>query len=130
MTYTLTAGTAIIRDDGAFVPTDPGNADYQAYQVWLAAGNTPNPYVAPPPPPAQVMSQDIMAQFTAADATLIQAAIAGNAQFWLLWSAMQAQSDPMVVTNARFLTGWAALTQVLGAPRMAAIATALGITVG
>jgi hypothetical protein len=70
-----------------------------------------------------------MAQFTAADAAAIQAAIAGNVQFWLLWSAMQAQKDPMVVTNARFLAGWSALITVLGAPRMTAIATALGVTI-
>lgn len=82
-----------------------------------------------PPTPQTVLSQDLMAQFTAADATLIQTAIASDAQFWLLWSAMQAQKDPMVITNARFLAGWAALVQVLGQPRMTAIATALNITV-
>lgn len=81
-------------------------------------------------PPAQVLSQDIMAQFTAADAALIQGAIAGNVQFWLLWSSLQAQKDPMLVTNARFQAGWAALIAVLGAPRMAQIATALNVTVG
>ena len=76
-----------------------------------------------------MLSQDIMAQFTADDATKIQAAISGNVQFWLLWSAFQAQSDPMVVTNARFQAGWSALITVLGAPRMTAIATALGTAV-
>jgi len=49
MTYTLKYNsTYIIRDsDGAFIPADPNNTDYQAYLAWLAAGNTPNPYVAP-----------------------------------------------------------------------------------
>jgi hypothetical protein len=47
----------------------------------------------------------------------------------LLWASLQAQKDPMVVTNARFLAGWSALVQVLGAPRMTAIATALGVTI-
>jgi hypothetical protein len=49
MTYTLTElPNTIIRDeDGAFIPTDPDNIDYQDYLAWLDAGNTPNPYVPP-----------------------------------------------------------------------------------
>lgn len=85
---------------------------------------------APPPLPQTVLSQDLMAQFTAADATAIQAAISGNVQFWLLWQALTTQKDPMLVTNQRFLDGWHALVQVLGQSRMDAIASALGVTVG
>ena len=29
--------------DNAFIPFDPFNSDYQEYQRWLAAGNTPLP---------------------------------------------------------------------------------------
>ena len=37
MTYTLTAHpNTIVRDeDGAFIPTDPDNTDYQIYLAWL-----------------------------------------------------------------------------------------------
>ena len=52
MTYTLTNGSSVIREDERgnwIIPDDPANTDWQAYQAWLAEGNTPNPYVPPPP---------------------------------------------------------------------------------
>ena len=50
MTYTLTAHpNTIVRDeDGAFIPTDPDNVDYQDYLAWLDEGNEPTPYTPPP----------------------------------------------------------------------------------
>jgi hypothetical protein len=29
--------------DGAFIPNDPANRDYQEYLVWVAAGNKADP---------------------------------------------------------------------------------------
>lgn len=40
-TYTLLASGGIQRSDGAVLPADPLNTDYQAYLAWVAAGNTP-----------------------------------------------------------------------------------------
>jgi hypothetical protein len=128
--YQLAATETIIRIiDGANIPNDPANRDRAAYDVWFAAGGVPDPYVAPPAPPAQVLSQDLIAQFTVTDFTAIKTAVASSDQLALMWAQMQAQKDPMIVTNARFLAGWDALITVLGATRMTAIATALGITV-
>ena len=127
--YQLTATDTIIRTaDMASIPNDPGNRDRASYTSWLVAGGVPDPYIAPPAPPAQVLSQDLMAQFTVADYTAIKAAVAGNDSLGLLWSALQAQKDPMVVTNARFQQGWSALVTVLTQSRMNEIATALGAT--
>lgn len=36
--------TSILRlADGAVIPDAPGNADWQIYQAWIAANNTPEP---------------------------------------------------------------------------------------
>jgi hypothetical protein len=70
-----------------------------------------------------------MAQFNVTDYTAIKAAISGNDQLGLMWLQMQVQKDPMLVTSKRFVAGWNALVQVLGQPRMTAIAAALGVTI-
>lgn len=49
--YKLTDSTNIVRVvDATYIPADPANTDYQQYLAWLAEGNTPDPYVPPPPP--------------------------------------------------------------------------------
>lgn len=49
--YQLIANSTSIfrRVDSATIPDDPANRDRQAYEAWLAAGNTPDP----PAPPSQ-----------------------------------------------------------------------------
>lgn len=40
----ITQSKTIIRTtDGANIPPDPNNRDYQEYLKWLAEGNTPEP---------------------------------------------------------------------------------------
>lgn len=117
----------------------PDWSDKSTWTIWYEGSGEINALADPkvgaavqgytPVIPQYVLSQDLMAQFTADDLTKIKAAIDANIQFWGLWSAMQAQKDPMLVTNARFLAGWNALVQVLGQPRMDAIATALGVVI-
>lgn len=52
--YRLTDTDSVVRTaDSAFIPNDPANRDWAEYEVWLAAGGVPDPYVPPPytPPP-------------------------------------------------------------------------------
>lgn len=47
--YQLTNDGVVRLTDGAIIPADPGNADYQVYLVWLAAGGEPLPVAASSP---------------------------------------------------------------------------------
>jgi hypothetical protein len=62
MTYQLTASDCILRTtDGAFIPPDPANTDYQAYLEWLEAGNTPEPAPEPEPVPELTPAEKLAA---------------------------------------------------------------------
>jgi hypothetical protein len=62
MTYQLTAYETILRTcDGAFIPPDPANTDYQAYLAWLEAGNTPEPAPEPEPVPELTPAEKLAA---------------------------------------------------------------------
>ena len=72
-TYALTApGVAdnvqvVLRSDGAYIPPDPNNADFQAYLAWLASGGEPTKAPTPPTPDVVLTFLQFMALFTAAE---------------------------------------------------------------
>lgn len=45
VSYTLTDGHSVVRNDGAVIPACADNTDWISYQQWLAAGNVANPAV-------------------------------------------------------------------------------------
>lgn len=52
MTYKILASGGVQRlADGACIPEDERNADWNAYQDWLSKGNVPSPASKPPPDP-------------------------------------------------------------------------------
>lgn len=56
--YKLTNTDIIIGPPGnVYIPADPANTDYQQYLAWIDEGNTPEPYVAPPPPIPQTVTR-------------------------------------------------------------------------
>jgi hypothetical protein len=130
MTYTLTGGPGVVRDgDRARIPDDPGNADWQLYQAWLAAGNTPTPYTPPAAPAPSFLARDLLAQLTVDDYAAITSAIASNAALGLLWASLLAQGEqPISTGSARFTPGWAGLAAAIGATRAKVVAAALGIS--
>ena len=49
--YEITAFGIKRLSDGANIPLDPTNSDYQIYLAWVAEGNTAAPYTPPTPAP-------------------------------------------------------------------------------
>jgi len=43
MKYKIVTSSMVERSDGALIPFDPANTDYQEYLKWLAEGNKPLP---------------------------------------------------------------------------------------
>ena len=67
--YKLTKSTTIERlSDGAWIPPDPVNLDYQKYQDWLKKGNTPQ--AADPDPVVVPSAKDTAKAAVLADGTV------------------------------------------------------------
>ena len=104
----------VARDDGATIPNDPQNRNWQDYQAWLAAGNVP---ATPPPPPQPVPATVALWQ---ARVVLAQQGMLANVN-----AAIAAAGDP------RAQAVWDYGNDISRAsPLMAHIGSALGLTAG
>ena len=115
MTYTIGSPTIfnsapIIRDsDGAHIPSDPGNLDYQAYLAWVAQGNTATSYIPPAPPTQTVIaSEDFINRFNPTEEQAIMTAAQSSWQV-NLWITKMTAAPSVDVTNPITINGMAAL---------------------
>lgn len=78
-TYSLTHdGEAVLRSDGAIIPADPSNLDWQIYQEWLADDNIPIPAVIPPSPVPTCLVWQLQAAITSEQWNAVQLFIANS----------------------------------------------------
>ena len=77
MTYTLVYNsTTIVRDaDGAQIPADSANVDYQNYLAWVMAGNRATPATPPPAPVPSCQLWQLQAVLTPAQWTTVLSAV-------------------------------------------------------
>lgn len=102
--YQLTATDIVIRTaDSAFVPNEASNMDRVEYEAWLAAGNTPDPYVPPVPPKVTKVTprQARLALLAAGLLPQVQAAVdAANGATKITWEYASEidRNDPLIAT--------------------------------
>lgn len=95
----------IIRtSDGAFIPNDPDNRDRAAYNAWVSAGNTPDPYVPPVVAVAVVTPRQArLALLGAGLLPQVEAAVAaagGATQITWDYATQIVRNDPLITTLA------------------------------
>lgn len=113
MVYTLTNFNSVVRDlDGATIPNDPSNRDWQEYQAWLGAGNTPNP-MPPPKPNKQFTFLQFMALFTPTEQDAIITSTDMQVRLFLVMATGAGPIDldnPEVMQGIQYLASLGLLT--------------------
>jgi hypothetical protein len=113
--YQLTTGTSVIREaDGACIPADSNNSDYQAYEKWLKAGNTPDPALTLAQ--AQANQLSIINAAAVAELTAGFSSSASGTAMWydsdnesqLLYSNLYADARAGLYSTTTYMTGYAA----------------------
>ncbi len=74
--HIINSSSVVRMSDGAVIPPDPENTDWQAYQAWITLGNMAEPAAAPAD--ASLVSQ-ARAALVASDRTVLRCVEAGLA---------------------------------------------------
>ena len=92
VSYQLTLNPApVLRmADGSVIPHDLGNADYQSYLSWLAAGNTATQPAASSNP-STISAAAYFARFTASEISAVTNYVISN---------------PLIMTSANTINNW------------------------
>lgn len=94
--------------DGATVPNDPKNTDWDAYQVWLATGNTPDPVPDPPTPTQFELDENRYKRRAAVKDQLLAYMAADNmgrvrSGVWTVPQLVSLLDDPAIVAAQGFM---------------------------
>lgn len=115
-------GQIVLRQsDHAFIPPDPRNGDFAAYQAWVSAGNVPDP--APSLPPTTIVTRAaFLALFTSAEMLAIASA-AQTTPAINVWLITAQAHDVINLNDALTKAGLDAMVAagILSAPRETAI---------
>ena len=93
--YKLSSFGVIRVADGASIPPDPSNRDWQAFEAWRAAGNEPLEADPPPPPVIEVSAfrLKLLVERRGLTATLEAALAAAGGEALFYWRNMQAANN-------------------------------------
>ncbi|WP_019573372.1 hypothetical protein [Curvibacter lanceolatus] len=136
--YQLLLSGCVQRGDGAIIPSDEANTDYQAFLAWMADGNRPAPVPVPTLAEARALQvQAINDACQAALATITAPYPPSEALTWdqqlaeaQAYAASSSASTPMLsaicVASGKALAELAARVLALNAQFKAAVGAAIG----
>jgi len=108
--YSMGENGVVLRDDGASIPPAIENRDYREFLEWVAAGNTPDPYVPPPTLPVTIFDgATFLSRVTDDEYAAITASSNVQVRRWLDIFRLRGEIDVTGETALRAKAGLVAL---------------------